>query len=343
MTQTVLVTGASGFVASWTLLKLLQQGYEVRGTVRTSKKGDLVRSELTDRIGADLTQHLTFYEAELTDSKGWDAAMAGVDTVLHIASPLGADNPNDEAAMIRPAVDGVNNVFQAATDAHVSRIIMTSSLAAATPPSQDSNPIVDEHYWSSRDNPELNAYRKSKLLAESAAWNFVAHHEDAPALTTILPGAIFGPAMTKRNTGSDQFIAQLMNNRIGNPPIGFEIVDVRDLADLHIAAMQSDQAKGQRYVAANDYLTATEISRILKTDLGSACPHVSLRTIPGGVLKLGARFIAPLRALTPMIGRQFRYTHKKAVDQLDWHPRSGRQTVDDTAKSLLKLGVFQKS
>jgi dihydroflavonol-4-reductase len=205
MTETVLVTGGTGFVAGWCIVELLQRGYLVRTTVRSLSKEPAVRAAVAS--GAGSSDRLTFFAADLIKEQGWDTALAGCDYVLHVASPLGGDVSWDPNALIAPAREGTLRVLRAATKAGVKRVVMTSAAAAARPP-HGSDSVSDETVWADPTDRQFDAYRRSKILAERAAWDFMAGHTGSTALTTILPGAVFGPVLTKENPGSVQiFIA----------------------------------------------------------------------------------------------------------------------------------------
>jgi dihydroflavonol-4-reductase len=263
MTETVLVTGGTGFVAGWCIVELLERGYAVRTTIRNPAKEDAVRGATG---GGD---RLTFAIADLTDDDGWDQAVAGCGYVLHVASPLGGDGRSDDGTLTGPARDGALRVLRAATRARVNRVVMTSSTAAATP--RTAFGVSDESVWTDPADPNLNPYRRSKLLAERAAWDFMASHPGGTTLTTILPTAIFGPLLPTQNVGSVEVIARLLAGRLPFVPrCGFTVVDVRDLADLHIRAMTSPAAAGQRFIGAGEFMWLSEIARTLRSQLGPA-------------------------------------------------------------------------
>lgn len=336
MTETVLVTGGTGFVASWCIVELLQRGFAVRTTVRSLSKEQAVRAAISTAI--DPGDRLTFFAADLTSDVGWDAAVAGCDYVLHVASPLGWDNPKDPDALIVPARDGALRVLRAATQAAVKRVVLTSACAAASPPLASADSMNDETLWTDPENGQLNAYQKSKTLAERAAWQFMRDYHGPTTLTTILPGAVFGPVLSAENLGSVQVIGRLLQGRLpGNPRLGFEVVDVRDLADVHIRAMTEAQAAGQRFIAAGSFLWMTDISKILHSKLGSAARKVPTRTLPDFVLRLLSAFDPLLREVTPRLRRKHLHTSEKAQRLLGWQQRPAAVTLVDCAESLMAL------
>jgi nucleoside-diphosphate-sugar epimerase len=333
MAETVLVTGGTGFVAGWCIAELLRRGHAVRTTVRSLSREAAARAAVASAAGS--SDRLTCFAADLTRDEGWDAAVAGCDVVLHVASPLGSgDTPRDRDALVAPAREGTLRVLRAATKAGVKRVVMTSAAAAARPP-LGSERISDETIWADPADPRFDAYRRSKVLAERAAWDFMAASTAPTTLTTILPGAVFGPVLSQESLGSVQIIQRLLDGRpAGIPRLGFSVVDVRDLAELHVRAMTSPEAAGQRFLAAGDFLWLSEIAATLRAELGDRAAKVPTRSLPDFVVRLLSLFMRPLRMLTPELGRMNRLTSEKARRVLGFSPRPATTTVVDCAASL---------
>jgi dihydroflavonol-4-reductase len=332
MHETVLVTGGTGFIAGWCIVELLQRGYPVRTTVRSAAKEEAVRAAIASAI--DAGDRLTVVVADLTNDDGWDAAVAGCDYLLHVASPLGAQTPRDANALIGPARDGTLRVLRAAAKAGVKRVVMTSAAAAARPP-LDSNRASDETIWADPADPQFDAYRVSKILAERAAWDFMTGAQPT-TFTTILPGAVFGPVLTTDNLGSVQIIQRLLaGSPAGIPRLGFSVVDVRDLADLHIRAMIAPEAGGQRFIAAGDFMWMEDIARTLRSRLGARANRVPTRRLPDFIVRFLARFLPHLRMVTPVLGRTTSISTEKARRLLGFSPRPAATTIVDCAESLI--------
>ncbi|GMC00035.1 NAD-dependent epimerase/dehydratase family protein [Enterococcus thailandicus] len=295
----VLVTGANGFVATHIIKLLQEKNYEVNGTVRNLDRAPVI------------FEGVSYFAADLTSASGWKNSMVGVDAILHVASPLGHENSNDPK-LIDEAVQGVQHVFDAAHQAGIKRIIMTSSQAAATPLASTTG-VIDETYWSDQHNPELNAYRLSKLAAEKKAWELAKKYD--LALTTILPGAIFGKALTS-NRSSNGVLDGIKRSRLV-PKITLEVTDVNDLANLHLLALENNDTIGERILAKNTDLSFAQISRIYGNQ-----PII----VPDFALKFAAKFVGELRSLVPMLKRKYTHSNQKAI-KLGWQPRDGRQTV----------------
>lgn len=332
MSETVLVTGGAGFVASWVILGLLKRGYTVRTTVRSLKKEAAVRAAVTPDGAAD---RLSFAIADLAADEGWDAAMQGCTYVMHVASPLGYDEANAEL-LIAAARDGTLRVLRAAVKAGVKRVVFTSSCAASAAPLQGPDSVNDETRWTDVNDPANTGYRKSKILAERAAWDFMAREGGATELVTVLPSAVFGPMLLSDSQGSVQVINGLLTGKTpGLPRIGFCVVDVRDLADLHIAAMTAPDAAGQRFIGAGAFIWMADAAAALRDGLGPRAAKVPTRRLPDWLVRLLARFRRPLRAITPTLGRRHVFSSAKAQRMLGFAPRPARETIVDCGESLL--------
>ena len=338
MAETVLVTGGSGFIGGWCIVELLKRGYTVRTTVRSLAKEAAVRAAIATEI--DAGDRLSFFPAELTKDEGWDAATAGCDYVLHVASPLGADSPTDPQVLIVPARDGALRALKAAVKAGVKRVVMTSSVAAASPPNRLEEGSSDETVWTDLKEPGVSAYYQSKTIAERAAWDFMAEHGGATTLAVVNPAAVLGPVLSKENLGSVQLVQRLLNGSMpGTPRLGFNIVDVRDVADLHIRAMTAPEAAGQRFIAADAFYWMADIAKVLKTRLPDKAGKVPTRPLPNFVLKLIAIFDRPVRSVVPSLGRRHSASSDKARRVLGWSPRPVDTTIVDCAESLIAKGA----
>lgn len=329
MTGTVLVTGGSGYIASWCIVALLERGYTVRTTVRSLDKEPAARAAIASAV--DPGERLSFFAAELTRPEGWDEAVAGCEFVLHVASPLGMSMPDDPEVLIRPAREGALNVLRASAKAGVRRVVLTSSVAAAS----GSRPVSDESNWTEPEGRD--AYRQSKTYAERAAWDFVRDHPELE-LATVLPSLVIGPVLTLANLGSVQVIHRLVAGKVpGNPKLGFTLVDVRDVADLHLRAMTMPEAAGERFIAANRFLWMSEMSAVLRKGLGADAAKVPVRSLPSWALRLMSRFDRSLRQVTPNLGRSNSFSSEKAQRVLGWSPRPVEQSLVDCGASLIGM------
>ena len=336
--KTVLVTGGSGYIGGWCIIQLLQQGYTVRTTVRDLKREGDVRRTLGSQV--DPGDRLTFFAANLTSDDGWDAAMAGCDYLLHVASPLGVAEPKDPNVLIVPARDGAKRAVAAAIKAGVKRVVMTSSVAAATHGPTAPDNVTDETVWTDIKGPKINAYYQSKTIAEKAAWDLIAASDGATTLATVNPALVLGPVLSPDYSESVQIVERLLAGRVpGVPRLGFNVVDVRDVADMHLRAMTSPEAAGQRFIAAGQFAWMGDIADILRAKLGPAAAKVPTGKVPDFVLRLVALVDRDLGAVTPSLGKKHDYTTAKAQSVLGWKARPLEETILDCARSLIAAGV----
>lgn len=324
----VLVTGGTGFLASWIIRNLLEKGYEVRTTIRSEKKISAVKDMLA--CEGVCTDKLSFAFADLTKEDGWDETMKGIEYVLHVASPLGGNN-HEDPQLIPIAKSGVEYVIGAAIRAKVKKVVMTSSEAACYPLKTDNNQKVDETFWTDLDNKWLTNYMRSKVIAEQTAWNMIGKQNDTQ-LVTILPGAILGPYMGKKRSSTDQIFEMLLKGT-PSPNVIYPVVDVRDLAELHILAMENQEADGQRFIAQAEEMTMPEMAKLLKDKFPQR--KVNTFVIPDFIIGIMARFQPQMKVLNTMIGLQYHYDNMKAGRLLQWKTRSAKETVLDTSNYLI--------
>ncbi len=329
--QMVLVTGGNGFVGGWCVVGLLKQGYAVRTTVRSPAKAAAVRAAAA-KGGAD-PANLSFAIADLMEDEGWGEAMRGCDHVLHVASPLGVTETKDDDAMIAPAREGTLRVLHAAVNAGVKRVVMTSAAAAARVPKNQMR-VSDETVWSDPKDPRFDAYRRSKIMAELAAWDFMKDKQTE--FVTVLPGAVFGPVLNKGDLGSVAIIASMLQGRPSVvPQIALWIVDVRDLADLHIRAMTAPNATNQRFLATGEMMWMVDIAKTLRARLGKNGRKAPRRELSNFAARALALFVPQLRLLISELGRRNEVTSGKARKLLGFAPRPAVDTIVDCANSLM--------
>jgi nucleoside-diphosphate-sugar epimerase len=331
----VLVTGATGFVAGHCIGDLLARGYDVRGTVRNRKTADVahLRPLIDQASGA-----FELAEATLDADEGWAEAVHGCDYVLHVASPIPFKAPRHEDELIRPAVGGTTRVLTAAARAGVKRVVCTSSLDVVTRNRATATRQRTEADWS--ELAECNAYAKSKLLAEKRAWDLAASH--GLELAVVHPGAIIGPPLqVKKESSADMVRRMLAGQMPAIPPLSMAFTDVRDLAAGHRLALEVPGAKGNRYIFANGHLPMTGIAAILKEEYGPRGYKITTRSLPAWALRAAAPFNGEARLGADMLGIQHDVTTEKAKRELGWAPRPLRESVLDTAESLITAGIVR--
>lgn len=340
-TQTILVTGGSGFVGSHVILQLLAAGHDVRTTVRTLAREAEVRATL-EKAGAD-TGRLTFFATDLEKDDGWAAAVAGCDHVQHVASPFPQSQPEDEQELIRPAVNGTRRVLRAARDAGVKRVVVTSSFAAIGYGHGQRHSDYTEADWTDVNGPAVQPYMKSKTLAERAAWDFVAAEGNGMELAVVNPVGIFGPALNDDLSTSIWLVKSMIEGRMpGLPDLWFGVVDVRDVASLQIAAMTHPDAAGERFLAvAGKAMSIPEMADVLRTGLGPAGARITRRRVPSWVVRIMALFNPMAREAAPRLGIRSNASNAKARDLLGWQPRGNEEAILATAHSLIELGLIE--
>jgi nucleoside-diphosphate-sugar epimerase len=344
MAQRVLVTGGSGFIGAHCILQLLDAGYEVRTTVRNLQREGDVRAMLEEG-GAPSAGRLTFVAADLERDAGWPEAVAGCEYVLHVASPLPPSVPKDENELIMPAREGTLRVLRASRGAGVKRVVVTSSFAAIGYGHQEREKPYDETDWTDADAEGLQPYHKSKTLAERAAWDFISNEGQGLELSVVNPVGVFGPVLGPDYSASILLVQRLMDGALpGCPQLYFGVVDVRDVADLQLRAMQHPAAKGERFLAvAGDFLSMVGVAKVLKRHMGAAAKRVPTRELPNWVVRLAALRDPAVKLISPELGKKKNGSNEKARTWLGWTPRSNEEAVVATAESLLRLGLLKES
>ena len=337
----VLVSGGSGFIGCHCILKLLAAGHEVRATVRDLRRESDVRTMLTEG-GLKGSVALSFIAAQLESDGGWTEAAEGCDYVLHVASPFPAGRPSHEDELIVPAREGTLRVLRAARHAGARRVVLTSSFAAIGYGQPPRTVPFDETDWTVTTTA-VSAYAKSKTLAERAAWEFIAEEGGGLELSVINPVAVFGPALGADVSSSIELVKRILEGRMpGNPQLYFGVVDVRDVADLHVLAMTHASAYGERFLAvAGEFMSLQEIAQVLKARMGAAGRRVRTRQLPNWLVRAGA-WINPLaREIVPELGKKKSASGAKARKLLGWRPRSNEEAIVSAGESLVRLGLLE--
>jgi nucleoside-diphosphate-sugar epimerase len=312
--------------------------------VRSLKREADVRAMLKVG-GADPNAPIAFHQADLSSDAGWADAVSGADYVLHVASPFPATIPQHEDELIIPARDGALRVLKASRDAGVKRVVLTSSFAAigyGQPPQQKP---FDETNWTNPNGDDVRAYTKSKTIAEKAARDWVKAEGGSLELSVVNPVGVFGPVLGPDYSTSILLIQRLMDGAMpGCPRLYFGVVDVRDVADLHLRCMTNPAAKGERFLAvAGDFMSIVEIAKTLRARLGDAAKRVPKSQIPDFVVHLASMGDPAVKQILPELGKYKNGTNAKAVRVLGWAPRSREDACVATAESLIALGLLKDS
>ncbi len=332
----VLVTGVTGFIASRLAASLIDAGHTVRGTARNPEKAKRVREGL--RASSGRPAALEIVPADLASDHGWRAAADGCDFVHHVASPLPVKLPRDPDALVPAAREGTLRVLRAAKAAGARRVVMTSSIATIAYGVVSALPAVfTENDWSDPDvRSDNTAYTRSKILAERAAWAFA--EEAGLALSTIHPVAVVGPVMGADYSASIETVAQLLGGRVpAVPDLGFQLVDVRDVADLHIRAMTDPAATGERFIAASDFLWFPELAAYLREALPDYADRIPTGRLPSWLVRGLAPFNPVLGQIRHELGKKRVASSRKAETVLAWRPRAARKAALATAESMIAM------
>ena len=347
MTERVLVTGATGFVAQHCILALTEAGYAVRGTARgagrTQEVVNTLVPHLSDAARLLLANEFHVVVVDLGSDEGWRTAAEGCRFVLHVASPLPRRPPKHDDDLIVPAREGTLRVLRAAREADVDRVVLTSSIAAIIYGS-DRSRTFNESDWSDVNGPRIGAYEKSKTIAERAAWEFVGALR-APAslqLAVVNPGLVLGPILSPNWGTSTELVRRIMTRGVpAIPDINFATVDVRDVASAHVAAMTAPGAAGERFICAIENHSMMEVALILDEHLAGRGFHIPTRRLPSFVIRAMATWDTTVRLALNDLGTVQDVDSSKIRRVLEWRPRSLREMTLATADSMIEYGVAQ--
>lgn len=338
--KTVLVTGGTGFIAQHCMLAVLQAGYRVKTTVRSLPREAEVRANLKTG-GAEPGDMLSFHAADLGQDKGWAEAVEGCTYVIHSASSTPSGQYDSEEDWIRPAVDGNLRVLRAARDAGVKRVVLTSAFGAIGAGHAMPGRPFNETDWSDLDG-DIAPYQRSKTLAERAAWDFIAQDGRGLDMATVNPTMVLGPALGPDYSHSIKTIREMLEGQPGYPKIKTCVVDVRDVADLHLRAMTDPAASGERFLATSgESLWLVDIARVLKERMGPAGAKVSTKALPNLLIRTMALTNPAMKGLVPLLGARLDASGEKAQRLLGWAPRSREDAILASAESLLRLGLIK--
>lgn len=337
MSGTVFVSGGSGYIAGFLIRQLVAEGWTVHATVRDLKKEAAVRAAL-----AVDSARLKFFAADLMRDEGWADAMSGCSHAAHVASPIPPGAPKHEDDLIIPAREGALRALRAARQAGVRRFVMTSSAAAIAYGHGKGTQTFTEKDWTNVDGEGAYAYVKSKTIAERAARDFVAKEGGGIEFVTVNPSAVLGPVMSEDFSPSIFVVKRLLDGAMpGCPDFGFGVVDVRDLADLHVRALTAPNIAGERFIGSGAFYKMIDVARVLKEGLGDQAKKVPTRRLPDFAVRLFALFDPVVRQVASELGnvRNMDASHANAV--LGWRTRPEKETILDTARSLIERGLVR--
>ena len=337
MAGTVLVSGGSGYIAGFLIRQLVSEGWTVHTTVRSLASVDAVRQ----RLAVD-NSRLKFFAADLLADEGWAEATAGCSHVAHVASPVPAGVPKNPDDVIRPAREGVLRALKAAKAAGVKRFVMTSSVAAIAYGRGRGVHHFTEADWTDLSKPGISPYIQSKTLAERAARDWMTKEGAGMEFVSICPSVVLGPVWSRDYSASVVVVKKLLDGSLGAcPDIGFGVVDVRDLADLHVRALNTPGIAGERFIANDRFLKLREIADVLRAKLGAEAHKVTTRNAPDWGVRIAALFVPVAKAVVGELGSVRHQSPAHAKEVLGWATRPAEQSIVDTARALLDLGIVK--
>jgi len=328
----VLVTGISGYIGQHCAAELLKKGYAVKGSVRSLSKTDAVTNGIKTVVAPK--GNLEYCELNLLKDEGWDKAMEGCDYVLHVASPYVSSEPKDENDLIKPAVEGTQRALKSAKKAGIKRVVLTSSVASMLGDINGSD--INQDSWTNVNAKNATAYLKSKTLAEKSAWDFINAQEGENKLELVVvnPGPVYGPTLSGNLSGEsmNMFKNMITGKMPMLPKAAVNMSDVRDVAAIHVQALENEKANGKRFIVTTEKAHAfQEMAQILKSN---GYDKVSTKLAPNFLLKFMSNFSSELKGMRPFIGNTFNGDVSETMKTFNWKPIPLEKTVLDTAESV---------
>ncbi len=331
--ETVLVTGASGFIELHTVIELLGRGYHVKAGIRNLEKSKRITKVVDQHIKGAYT--LSFAKLDLLKDDNWKAAVAECDYVIHMASPFPSSVPKNENDLIVPAREGNLRVLRAVKNSKVKRTVVTSSLAAVLyGHARDGKQVYDEKNWSILNN-KVGAYEKSKTIAERAAWDFVDKNPEIE-LVSINPGLVLGPVLESDYGTSGELIKKLTNGEMpGVADVGWAVVHVQDVAKAHVDALTAKDVVGQRFPCAIEHVSMGDVAAILRKEYGSKGYKIPKRKIPGFILRFAGLFDKTIGLVVGELGLRQDISNDHISKKLNFKPKSMETMVIEMAESMI--------
>ena len=339
-TKTVLVTGATGYIAKHIVLQLLDAGYAVVASTRKLDREAELRAALEAHLSdASALERLRVVELDLLQDAGWDAAMAGVDVLMHTASPFPIQQTENEDTVIRTAVDGSLRAVKAAQKAGIRRVVMTSSSVAIMYTELPSDRgAYDERDWTDLTDPRSNGYVKSKTMAERAVWDWQAKDGADMQITMINPGFVQGAPLDPTYGTSLQLIERVLKaSDPMMPNFGFPVVDVRDVALAHIRAMETDASIGKRFLLSEAFVMFPRMAELYKVMFPDR--KISTRIAPNIIVRFLSLFDPSIKTILPNLGRVDTLDSTAAREVLGIAFRDAEDALRDSGRFLVERGL----
>lgn len=336
MAGKLLVTGGSGYIAGYIIRMAIDAGWEVNTTIRNLAR----EAEVRGWLGTDNSK-LHFFAADLMSDTGWADAVAGCSHVAHVASPLPTNAPTSDDELIVPAREGALRALRFARDAGVKRVVMTSSVAAISYGHRGKTRFTEAD-WTDVNSPDAYAYVKSKTIAERAAREWIAREGGGLEYCTVNPSLVLGPLLAADFSTSLEAIRKLMDGSMpGLPRLGFGIVDVRDVAAMHLQLLTEAGVDGERFIASGPFMWMEDVAAILRSGIGADGRKVPTRRLPTWLMRILANFDPVIRQVKGELGNVRENDASHARERLGWVPRPAEESILDTARDLIRLGVVK--
>lgn len=333
MPRTVLVTGATGYIAKHIVRRLLDDGHTVIGSARSMARDAEMRAVLAPALAdkGALDRYRTV-ALDLLQDDGWESAMEGVDVLMHTASPFPLSQPKNPQDVIRPAVDGALRALRAARAAGIGNVVFTSSSVAVENPLKEKE-IYDETDWTDPDKPGLSPYARSKTLAEQAAWAFIRTEAPDMRLAVINPTFVQGAPLDGNYGTSIQVVERLLAGRDPLlPRLGFACCDVGDVAAAHVRAMDAPEAAGRRHIVYDRFMWFKDMADTIRIAVPGAKP--ARRVAPDALMRVLGIFDPSVRGIVPQLGQVTHMDNTRLRTALGITPRDTRDSIAEAARWL---------
>ena len=339
MTDKVLLTGVSGWIAKHTAIELLNKGYEVLGTVRNNNLIDQTRQTIGKYAPIE---NLSFFELDLLKDEGWNEAAKGCKYIFHIASPFPIKVSRNREILLPVAVDGTIRVLNAGLNAGVEQIIKTSSIVAMFRKPNRTNPYTfGENDWTDENWTEgVNDYFLSKTKAEKAAWELMESKGLKNKLTTICPGGVFGDALDKKGGTSIEYVRQFMAGKFpAAPKFAVLISDVRDIAKAHVACIGNTKVGGRRLIVGKEVKKLVELSQLMAEAMPEYAKKLPKKELPNFMVKLISYIDSSAKTMIPDLGIMMQTDPTYAEKLLGFEFKAAKDCMAENAKSVVRLGL----
>ena len=334
--EKVFVSGGAGYIALHCISKLIQKGFIVKTSLRDMNRQSEVLDAISKKVSCN--NKIEFCELDLLKNDGWEDAISGCEYVLHLASPVLFGTPKNPDTLIKPALEGIQRCLKAAVKHKVKRFVMTSSFAAIG--SGTNKMEFDDNDWTDLDN-EINAYNISKTKAEKFLWDYIKSLEESQKIEVcaINPVVVIGPSLSDDMGTSNLAIRKLLDGSMPFiPRLGIDLVDVQDVADMHIEAMLNKNAPGKRFLLSSHTMWYSKVANILRENGFSKAPRY---VVPNIFIKIFALFDKEAKLALDRLGKKYTLHSNNAYNILNWKPRNIESTIIETAKQLRQLKIVK--